>query len=120
MSVHLLLLALKGWLQGRLHRTVLLAAVPDERFALLNRFFKAYISEDVEEEKRAYRQIESLVEDRQSFAASTRKAFEASLIFRPPEAAWDIRKKHKTDSFVLFSVLYIQNRHKMQLFVPVS
>lgn len=53
-------------------------SVLDERLSLLNRFFKAYISEDVEEEKRAYRQIESLLEDRQSFTASTRKAFEAS------------------------------------------
>ncbi len=53
-------------------------SVLDERLALLNRFFKAYISEDIEEEKRAYREIESLLEDRQSFTASTRKAFEAS------------------------------------------
>ena len=53
-------------------------SVLDERLSLLNRFFKAYISEDVEEEKRAYRQIESLLEDRQNFTASTRKAFEAS------------------------------------------
>ena len=54
-------------------RTVL-----DERFELLNRFFKAFISKDGEEERKAYREIETLLSDRQRFATSTRKAFEAS------------------------------------------
>ena len=53
-------------------------AVLDGRFALLNRFFKAYISEDWEEERKASREVEALLSDRQNFAASTRKAFEAS------------------------------------------
>ena len=54
-------------------RTVL-----DERFELLNRFFKAFISEDGEEERKAYREIETLLSDKQRFATSIRKAFEAN------------------------------------------
>lgn len=53
-------------------------AVLDGRLELLNKFFKAYISENGEEEKMAYREIETLLSDRQGFAVSTRKAFEAS------------------------------------------
>lgn len=53
-------------------------AVLDGRFELLNRFFKAFISKDGEEERKAYREIETLLSDRQRFATSTRKAFEAS------------------------------------------
>lgn len=50
----------------------------DRRLALLNKFFTAYITDNTETDKKAYKEMEELLEDRQRFMDSTRLAFTGS------------------------------------------